>query len=400
MEKVGGTRSENQTKKSFTYNLLNLPLVATIPAGTATYTYDANGNKLRKVDVLNGVTTATDYINGIQYGPNTGFTTISFIQTEEGKAERYGTGYDYTYYLGDNLGNTRITFDTKTGSAVTEQTDDYYPFGLEISRGTITSPKNEYLYNRKELQEELGEYDYGARFYDPVIARWHVIDAYAEHPDQINLSPYVYVGDSPIDKTDPDGNCPPCDGPSPAAGIFFGGLAIGGGMIAVAAPTGVGEVIAAPAAVVEVTGATVIAGGVALWGIIAHHFGSHATEPTPQNTPDRTPPQPATVQPPTIVQSSKYGSKGNPDHQKQVKDLADQKTAEHPDKQVIQEKKIRTDGSNRIPDIQVVNPQTGKVEEVHEVERHPNRARNKKREAEYNDHNIPNQTHPLKTTGT
>jgi hypothetical protein len=43
-----------------------------------------------------------------------------------------------------------------------------------------------------------------------VIGRWNVIDAYAEHPDQINLSPYVYVGDNPIDRTDPDGNCPPC----------------------------------------------------------------------------------------------------------------------------------------------------------------------------------------------
>ena len=61
---------------------------------------------------------------------------------------------------------------------------------------------------------ELGLYDYGARFYDPVIGRWNVVDAYAEHPDQINLSPYVYVADNPVDKTDPDGNCPPCDVPS------------------------------------------------------------------------------------------------------------------------------------------------------------------------------------------
>jgi hypothetical protein len=48
-----------------------------------------------------------------------------------------------------------------------------------------------------------------------VIARWSVIDKYAEHPDQINLSPYAYVGNNPINKTDLDGNCPgpPCDIP-------------------------------------------------------------------------------------------------------------------------------------------------------------------------------------------
>jgi len=83
-----------------------------------------------------------------------------------------------------------------------------------------------------------------------------------------------------------------------------------------------------------------------------------------------------------------------------VKDLADQQRTEHPDKDVLQERKIRADGSNRKPDVQVVNRETGKVEEVHEVERHPTHKRNRDREAEYNRLKIPNETHPLKTPGT
>ena len=135
---------------------------------------------MRKVDVISGITTATDYISGIQYGTTGGTTSLSFIQTEEGKAVPTTTGgYDYYYYLADNLGNTRITFDTGLGVDSVRQRDDYYPFGLEINRNT-TSPKNEYLYNKKELQEEFTEYDYGARFYDPVIARWNTIDPLAE----------------------------------------------------------------------------------------------------------------------------------------------------------------------------------------------------------------------------
>ncbi|BAU55154.1 RHS Repeat protein [Mucilaginibacter gotjawali] len=185
------------------YNLLNLPWNIT-GGKTITYTYDADGEKLRRVSPNTG---STDYINGIQYDQGVGATVpaISFIQTEEGKAVPDGAGgYNYTYYLGDQLGNTRLTFDTKTGVAVMSQQDDYYPFGYEISRGTVTNPKNEYLYNKKELQEELQQYDYGARFYDPVIATWTTIDPSAER--YFALSPYNYVADNPIKLIDPDGN--------------------------------------------------------------------------------------------------------------------------------------------------------------------------------------------------
>jgi len=205
----GNLVSSNNTSvttqnKSFTYNLLNLPQTAvTNIGGTDTYTYDATGVKLRKVNVNGATTVTTDYISGIQYNNST--TAIGFIQTEEGKAvPTTSGGYDYTYYLGDNLGNTRVTFSTKTGSAVSVQQDDYLPFGMEILRTSPPpNPKNEYLYNKKELQEELQEYDYGARFYDPVIGRWNTVDPLAE--ENRRESPYVYVSNNPMRMTDPDG---------------------------------------------------------------------------------------------------------------------------------------------------------------------------------------------------
>ncbi|MDH5382117.1 MAG: hypothetical protein OEW75_14775 [Cyclobacteriaceae bacterium] len=76
---------------------------------------------------------------------------------------------------------------------------DYYPFGLTFNswqRGG--SKKNDYLYNGKEMQDELdlGWMDYGARMYDGSIGRWHVIDLMIEK--HYNSTPYAYVYNNPI----------------------------------------------------------------------------------------------------------------------------------------------------------------------------------------------------------
>lgn len=67
------------------------------------------------------------------------------------------------------------------------QADDYYPFGLAFNSYS-SGVKNDFLYNGKELQDELdlGWYDYHARQYDPTVGRFMSVDPHADlyHPNR------------------------------------------------------------------------------------------------------------------------------------------------------------------------------------------------------------------------
>jgi len=69
----------------------------------------------------------------------------------------------------------------------------------------VNGTEHPYKYNGKELNESLGLnwYDYGARRYDPAIARWASVDPLANK--YVNISPYAYVANNPIMYIDPDG---------------------------------------------------------------------------------------------------------------------------------------------------------------------------------------------------
>ena len=180
----------------FDYNYLDLVQGFHNSSQSVSYTWLADGGKLRKAGP--GVT--RDYVGEVEY--NNGI--LEFVRTEEGRAYPDGSGgFRYEYQIRDHLGNTRALLNQD--GTLRERTD-YYPFGLEIARTGAASPPNGYKYNGKELQPELGlnQYDYGARFYDPVIGRFNVIDRFAEK--YYGLTNYQYAANNPIKNIDLNGD--------------------------------------------------------------------------------------------------------------------------------------------------------------------------------------------------
>ena len=111
----------------------------------------------------------------------------------------------------------RFSDSNEDGKITTEETADdqnpsevlsrefYYAFGRKQNGWEVLNlnvpadePKNKYLYNGKEFHNDNDEglYNYGARFYDPAIARFTTIDPLAENYTFQN--PYAYAANNPI----------------------------------------------------------------------------------------------------------------------------------------------------------------------------------------------------------
>ena len=158
-----------------------------------TYTYAADGTKLRVEHKIGSSTTRTTYCSNVIYEDG----TAKCLLTEEGYVSL--DDREYHYYLKDHQGNNRVLVNKNGG---VEEINHYYPFG-----GVFASEENlqPYKYNGKELDAKKGLnwYDYGERMYDAALGIFTTVDPSSER--YYSTSPYVYCGGDPINRIDPTG---------------------------------------------------------------------------------------------------------------------------------------------------------------------------------------------------
>ncbi len=207
------------------YNDRNL--TSRISSGGATlaeYEYLADGTKLRAVD---GSGNGYQYRGSLIYTQTAGQSgtpviTLDCALTSAGRIVRENTDdgsstYKVQHYLRDHLGSVRSVIDGDTGTVI--ETNDYYPFGkripvtnsvaepVEATTQSATSP-DRWLFSSKESQSFLNAsiplLDFGARMYNPVIARWTASDPLSEKYH--GISPYAYCLGNPIVNIDVKGD--------------------------------------------------------------------------------------------------------------------------------------------------------------------------------------------------
>ena len=224
-------------------------------ADTNTYTYDANGN----MKTMPGGTISYDRENRVSSITRNGVIT-EFTYDYRGERARKATSGSSTLYLGrlyectDGTctkhifaGGKRIASQTPTATnfyhadhlgglnvvtnsaGATRQKANYYPFGeTRIESGTANIP---YKFTGQEEDKETGLYYYGARYYDPVLARFISADSIVQSPgDPQSLNRYTYARNNPLYYVDPSGHF--FEFVLPFLGMMGAGAAFGAGMAA------------------------------------------------------------------------------------------------------------------------------------------------------------------------
>ena len=194
---------------------------------TGTFAYDANDYRVSKwrtgdlwasVYLREGKHVDATYAVYAPYGAynfNSSHLTTKYLRGVV--VDEIVNGYTYYSRAANDWANFTFHHDhlnsvtALTGHAGTvEDTTQYDAFGVPTSQIVNTQgTNNDLLFTGREYDRDTGLYYYRARYYDPQIGRFISEDPLGF---KAGMNFYAYVGNNPINRNDPTGNCPSCVG--------------------------------------------------------------------------------------------------------------------------------------------------------------------------------------------
>jgi RHS repeat-associated protein len=187
--------------------------------GTAYYTYDAVGQRLRKVlQRQGGLVEERIYLGGYEVHRRRLNGTLTFerstvhvtddkrrvalIETTTLDSSPPSSSVRIRYQIANHLGSTGLELNEV---AALISYEEYHPYGttsLWLHEGAAEVSERRYRYTGKEKDDETSLYYYGARYYACWLGRWISADP-AGLTDGVNR--YCYVSGDPVAKVDPSG---------------------------------------------------------------------------------------------------------------------------------------------------------------------------------------------------
>ena len=182
---------------SFTYDHANQPV--TIAGGdSGSFTYDGNLRRVKQVidgktvysiyDQSGALLTRDDVTSG-QVTDHLSLGGQTLVRITNGTA---------SYPLNDHMGSAYMVAD-QNGGVTAANTFNYTPFGESVGNDPGSSNSQGFT---GHIEDETGLTYMQARYYDPVIGRFLSADPIG-YADGLNV--YAYVGNDPLNKTDPTG---------------------------------------------------------------------------------------------------------------------------------------------------------------------------------------------------
>jgi RHS repeat-associated protein len=193
--------------------------------GIAYYTYDAGGQRSRKVIETNGLVKDRKYLGSYEVYTEKqngdlkleretlhvmdDKSRIALIETRTDGSDNgadFLIRYQYSNHLGTSCLELTGTTTANDNSFATQiiSYEEYYPFGSTAYQemDNVNEIPKRFRYTDKERDEESGLYYHGARYYACWLVRWLNVDLIGIK-DGINT--YSYIKNNPICKIDYDG---------------------------------------------------------------------------------------------------------------------------------------------------------------------------------------------------